>query len=237
MGGVYRSADGGSSFQMLPYGQFSSGTDYPNGACPIAFHPTDSTKAWGWGRQAGDGDWLGFLLTSSDGGITWSKAVPQPDLASIGAARITRIVLDRANPLFMILGTDYGAFRSLDGGASWTQATGVTGYVWGIVIDQSSTLGSRTCVIGSYDGVFRSTNEAASFTASNAGIPAPVNLTGFLRRQYGRDLHALRRAGGHPKRLPVPRPGDRTGLWPMPRGAPSWRGSSAPRRTRPWPTS
>jgi len=179
MGGVYRSTDGGSSFQMLPYGQYSSGTDYPNGACPIAFHPTDSTKAWGWGRQAGDGDWLGFLLTSSDGGITWSKAVPQPDLASIGAARVTRIVLDRANPSFMILGTDYGAFRSIDGGASWTQATGVTGYVWGIVIDQSSSMASRTCVIGSYDGVFRSTNEAASFTASNTGIPAPVNLTGF----------------------------------------------------------
>src|ERR1019366_1583629 len=74
---------------------------------------------------------------------------------------------------------DTGAYRTTNGGGTWTTCPTVAGYVWGIVIDQSSTVGNRICYIGSNTGVFKSVNEGAAWATANTGLPGPVSLTGF----------------------------------------------------------
>jgi hypothetical protein len=175
MGGVYRSIDNGASFQILDFTIFGSSTDYPN-ACPIAYDPNNVNRLWSFGGQ--NDDTGGSLLVSNDEGLNWSYANPQPDLNGNGNYIITRIVVDRGNSNLILLGTDNGAFYTNNGGAGWNLCAGITGYVYGIVIDQSSPAGNRACYIGSDAGVFKSTNNGANFTAANTGIPGAA-LTGF----------------------------------------------------------
>jgi len=173
MGGIYRSTNNGANFTMVDFIQFGSATDYPNGSCPIAYDPNNVNNLWAFGGQADDTG--GSLLKSADEGLHWSYAT-QPPAGSW--SRINCIVLDRGDSNFILLGTDTGAYRSTSGGTSWAACPTVSGYVWGIVIDQSSTLGNRTCYIGSSAGAFKSINEGAAWAASNTGLPGPA-LTGF----------------------------------------------------------
>ncbi len=172
MGGIYRSTNGGASFTMVDFTQFGSATDYPNGACPIAYDSNNQNSLWAFGAQNDDPS--GSLLKSTDEGVHWSYASPQPAFSNI----ITRIVLDRGDSNFILIGTDTGAFRSTNGGASWTACPTVAGYVWGAVIDQSSAAGNRICYIGSSAGIFKSVNEGAAWAAANTGLPGTA-LTGF----------------------------------------------------------
>ncbi len=183
MGGIYRSTNNGTNFTMVGYTQFDSSTDYPNGACPIGYDPNNANNLWAFGEQ--NDDTGGSLLKSTDEGVHWSYAV-QPAWGN--NYRITRIVLDRGNSNFIVLGADSGAYYSTNGGTSWNACSGVDGYVWDIVIDQSSSVGNRTVYIGSDvdayagtgGGVFKGTNvnTGGAFAAANTGLPGAA-LTGF----------------------------------------------------------
>lgn len=173
MGGIYRSTNNATNYNMVDFMQFSSQTDYPNGSCPIAYDPNNVNNLWAFGMQKDDTG--GSLLKSTDEGVNWTYAT-QPPAGTW--SRINQIVLDRGDSNFILLGTDTGAYRTTNGGGSWAVCPTVTGYVWGIVIDQSSAVGNRACYIGSSTGVFKSLNEGATWGAANIGLPNP-RLTGF----------------------------------------------------------
>src|ERR1019366_5085137 len=152
MGGIYRSTNNTANYTMVDFMQFGSLTDYPNGSCPIAYDPNNVNNLWAFGMQADDVS--GSLLKSTDEGVHWSYAAPQPPAGTW--SRINQIVLDRGDSNFILLGTDTGAYRTTNGGGTWTTCPTVAGYVWGIVIDQSSTVGNRICYIGSHTRGFQS---------------------------------------------------------------------------------
>ncbi len=185
MGGIFLSDNNAVSFQIRPFTQFGSDTDYPNGACPIGYDPNDVNNLWGFGLENDDVN--GSLLFSSNEGGTWAYAPTQPTWGN--NTRITRIVVDRGNSNFIVLGADSGAYYSTNYGASWVSCGGVDGYVWDIVIDQSSPVTNRTVYIGTDvdanagagGGVFKGTdvNTGGTFVAANNGLPTPAALTGF----------------------------------------------------------
>src|ERR1019366_6229242 len=144
MGGTYRSTNNTTNYTMVDFMQFGSLADYPNGSCPIGYDPNNVNNLWAFGMQKDDTG--GSLLKSTDEGVNWTYAT-QPTWGN--NTRITRIVLDRGNSNFIVLGADSGAYYSINGGTSWNVCTGVDGYVWDAVIDQSSLIGNRTVYIGS----------------------------------------------------------------------------------------
>jgi len=179
MSGWYRSADGGNTWNMLDFYQISTSVDYNfnNGLmCAMAFHPTNADIVYGFGPQQDTQNNPANLLVSNDGGQTWSVLINNPPWTS-SATRITVIYLDRGNANFMLIGTDAGVFTSTNGGTSFTGPSGSSGYVTGIIVDQSSPVANRTCYAGTSAGVFKSTNEGTSWLAANTGLPSTSVLS------------------------------------------------------------
>jgi hypothetical protein len=177
MKGWYRTGDGGASWNMVDFYQLLTDVDYGwnNGfMCKMAFHPVNPNIVYGYGPQQ-DTDNASNIMISNDGGVTWSVLNASP---AWGSARVTVIYMDRANPALMLVGTDSGVFTSTNAGVSFTGPGGSSGYVSGIMIDQSIQTGNRTCYAGSWSGVFKSTDSGTSWTAFNAGLPSS-NCAGF----------------------------------------------------------
>lgn len=127
--GVYKSVDGGKTFQHL-------GLEQTMQIARIITHPSDPNTAyvgaignlWGPGERG--------LFKTSDGGKTWSKLVKGlPDNPEAGC---TDLVIDPSNPnvlyaafyerirlphLFKSGGDNGGIFKSTDGGKSWSKLT------------------------------------------------------------------------------------------------------------------
>lgn len=125
-GGVYRSSDGGKSWQAL-------GLDKSERINKIVVHPADSNTVWvaALGPLWSDGDERGVYKTS-DGGATWRQVLSGGDQRT-GASDLT---IDPKNPnvlwastwslrrepdLFTSGGPNSGLWRSTDGGETWTR--------------------------------------------------------------------------------------------------------------------
>jgi len=140
----------------------------------------------------------GYLLKSTNSGVTWADCnFLHPDLAASYATRTgeyhpngaykfanNKLVVDPADPNHVIIGTKTeGAYRSTNGGTSWTQISAVgvaasgVGCV-GIAFDASSGLTSgRTSVIYlpvSGDGVWRSADGGENWSDLSGSGPTNV---------------------------------------------------------------
>ncbi len=155
MGGVYRSLDGGRSWTMIDKRQLREAT-----GCPVLFHPREARTVY----AAGDG----WVKTSTDAGLTWTILSPgQP----WGSAAVTALALDEDDAQLMFAGTANAAYRSTDGGRTWTACPGISGRVAGFGVDPTTPPGRRIVLAASSAGIFRSGDSGSTWQASGAGLP------------------------------------------------------------------
>src|SRR5205823_269872 len=129
--GVFRSTDGGKSWQKVLY------KDENTGATALEFDPSNPQTVYAalWSSRQGpweNGAWQGStsgLYQSTDGGSTWkplTKGLPQnPGRIGIGTCRSDPKVL-----FALVDATDGGLYRSDDAGESWRLVNN-QGRLWG----------------------------------------------------------------------------------------------------------
>jgi photosystem II stability/assembly factor-like uncharacterized protein len=168
-GMVYRSTDGGATWSAFPAP--NSGGLYYN-MYDLAVDPTNAqvihVAAECWDGKA----WKMSYLKSTTGGSTWVAK----DLTTNSGCGWA-VSVDPVNPLVVYVGgytTDgisyMGALmKSVDGGASFADATSsIVGYVYSIYADETRP---GRVFVGTYAGVFRSTNSGSTWSQSY--IPTP----------------------------------------------------------------
>ncbi len=173
MSGVYRSQDGGTTWQMVDFMQMTSYIKFSSREwmCPFAWHPVNANTVFGFGTKAGAG---ARLLKSTDAGVTWNPALAGP---SDPWFAVTQICIDRINPNFMLAGHITGVYVSTDGGSTWTSGQGPNAYCVGIVVDETSPVGNRTCYLGTMTaGAYKSVNNGLNWSAMNTGLGS-MNLS------------------------------------------------------------
>jgi len=121
--GIYRSTDGGASFQRVLY------KDENTGAIEVVIDPNHPNVIYAglWADRQGPWEnaaWTGTtggLFKSSDGGDTWTQLTQGLPGGTMKVDSLAVAPSD-SNRLYMpITGTGGGFFRSDDGGASWTR--------------------------------------------------------------------------------------------------------------------
>jgi subtilisin-like proprotein convertase family protein len=107
----------------------------------------------------------GFMVKSTNGGTTWSAAIPL-GLSSI----IFDVKVDTSQAQDIVLvGTNAGLFRSSNGGTSYSAVASLTGYVWSIVRTSAGWLASSVASNGT-GSLLLSTDHGATWTPiTNAG--------------------------------------------------------------------
>ncbi len=159
MSGAYRSENGGLTWQTVDFNELTTYIPWSLGhewMCPFAWHPQDANVVFVYGSKLG----ATRLYKSVDKGKTWSPALTA---ATDPWRVVTQLAIDRTNPDFMLAGTNDGAYRSTDGGKTWTVCKGVAGYAVGLMIDQNSPAGKRTCYVGTNTAAYISQNQGADF--------------------------------------------------------------------------
>lgn len=193
-GGVWKSTDGGANWACL--------TDRLSFASvgALAVDPSNPSTVWvGTGESNGSVDSYdgNGLWRSSDGGATWT----QRGLASAG--RISAVVVDPANPLHVLVGVmgrqfstgpDRGLYRTLDGGATWTNVLFVSDSV-GVADIAINPANPDTMYCATWErvrrttyrrafgpgcGIWRSVDRGATWTRMSAGLPAPNDDVGRI---------------------------------------------------------
>jgi hypothetical protein len=153
--------------------------DQTEGVWEIRIAPSDSRRLYMV--------WQGYFYRSADRGAHWTKTsfARRTDLDPNDGVRTSgqRMAVDPSNPDVVYVGTtSNGVWRTLDGGASWSQVSAITAGASpghpGIVFDRASgTDGSgrtKTIYVPSYgSGVWRSLDAGATWTKTSGG---PTNV-------------------------------------------------------------
>lgn len=159
--GVYKTTNGGASWQA------TSETGLP---LALVMDPANSNVLF-----AG---FNGGLRKTIDGGATWVNAA-----AGLGSPQVFSLAIDPRNSQVVYAGTTgQGAFKSVNGGATWTPLA-IDSTVWTLVIDPND---SNTIFAGSNgNGVFKSADAGATFTrvgSPKVGVVLSLAVAG--RRLY-----------------------------------------------------
>lgn len=142
--GLYRSVDGGASWQIADQGVRGGQVSR------VVFDPADPARVYA--IQFSD------IHRSTDGGATWSRAMD-----GIGAGSASRIWLHPTTPLTLLAAAGGDLFRSTDGGASWSlwSSLGPSALVF-------HPTDPETLYAAAGTDVFRSTNGGVDWTPADA---------------------------------------------------------------------
>ena len=176
--GVYRSRDGGDSWEHVGFGQ-------SHGISKIRIHPTNPDIVWvaSFGKYSAPSEERG-VFKSTDGGDTWERVLFRND--ETGAIDI---VLDPDDPNVVYAslweayrkeyqmssgGPGSGMFKSTDGGETWTEITRNSGMpqeglVGRIGLAASGAGSDRVYALFEHDegGLFRSEDGGATWARVN----------------------------------------------------------------------
>ena len=170
--GVFRSTDGGRSFQKVLY------KDENTGAIDLAFDPANAQTVYAVLWAARQGPWeynnayigaTSGLFKSTDGGATWQPLTRGLPAAADGLSRMgIGIAPSDPNRIYAwVTARTPGLFRSDDGGASWTQMNTET-RVWGRGDDFANVRvdpANADIVYAANTSTYRSIDGGRTFTA------------------------------------------------------------------------
>jgi photosystem II stability/assembly factor-like uncharacterized protein len=171
-GGVWKTTNGGASWTPLTDQQCSLAM----GA--LALDPVDPQIVYaGTGEQhfSGDSYYGCGMLRSIDGGATWTRLGGSIFQTSTGGAKISRIVIDPRTAgsvasTHLLVASDFGLYRSLNGGASFTQVLG--GTTTDLVMNPAHPDTMYAAVRGT--GMYKSVDAGASWVAMNTGFSTSI---------------------------------------------------------------
>ncbi len=180
-GGLWRSHTEGrgvAAWHRVPTGHGSLGVS------AIAIHPTDSLTIYlGTGEvyryqeatggvvyRPSRGSYGVGILKSTDGGLTWVKAL---DWSLQQHRGVQMVRLDPTNPSRVWAATTEGVWLSTDAGATWSQSLSVV-MATDLTINPSNPL-EIVAACGNQNspgrGIYRTTNGGATWTLVTAGLP------------------------------------------------------------------
>ncbi|HEX2641679.1 MAG TPA: hypothetical protein VHU81_01715 [Thermoanaerobaculia bacterium] len=180
-GGLYRSQDGGDSWQRL---QANLPAVYGAGA--LAVSPVDPRRLYlGVTGASGFGFWV-----SEDGGRSWtrrSRSVPSLLYADVQDARTVYFV------------RNHQVQRSRDAGRTWQPFFGDASSQGGAVLGLAQDPREPTVffVLSSAYGLFRTTDAGRHWVEANAGLPAQHDLKSLAVADAGTLLTGGRFEEGH----------------------------------------
>jgi Abnormal spindle-like microcephaly-assoc'd, ASPM-SPD-2-Hydin len=200
-GGVWRSADAGSSWTPVFDRQPALGIGEPAG---IAIDPNDTNTVYvGTSGRVGSAEPdtihqpTAGLFKSKDGGASWVAVGSGFPAGNSGNANqfvnqtINVIIVDPASSSVVYLASTRGVFTSSDGGLNWATAAGLSGDTRSLALDTSSPANARTLHAGvSGSGVFRSKDGGATFSQTLSASTPAVN-TALGGKSFTRVVVAL----------------------------------------------
>lgn len=162
--GVFKSTDGGATWTPT---NRSGSANAPTNVQTISIDPTNSNVLY-------VGTQFSFLLKSTDGGNSYTQ-INQGIPLNSNVRTYYDILVDPVSPNTLYLGTNVGAFKSLNGGATWTpmpRLNVVPGFgqplrVNRLVLDPSNRL---TLYAATNGGLFKTMDGGEQWTAINTGL-------------------------------------------------------------------
>ena len=143
--GLYRSNAQVTSWSKVPFPGASVGA--------IGTHPSDASTVYAAGMLTNGS--TGLLYKSTDGGTTWGRPI-----ADLGTSIYTIDVHATAPETVLVAAFSRGIWRSTDGGASFVQAPGISGSVYGARFTSADP--DRAWAVTS-EGLFRSDDRGATW--------------------------------------------------------------------------
>ncbi len=182
-GGVWKTTNGGTNWTPLTDGEVSLAI----GA--IAIDPSNHNIIYagtGEDNNNADGYTGAGILKSTDGGATWTN-LPGPFVGPFdsitGGGSIGALAVDPSNGQILLAGVTLsgndGVFRSTDGGSTWTNVLGGSGFpATGVVFDPTNG-NNAFAAIGApsgnaSNGVYGSTDGGVTWTALLTAGTAPA---------------------------------------------------------------
>ncbi len=146
--GLYKSTDGGNHWQ---FGRSFGAT---SDTAALALDPQDPETVW----AAAVG-----LFKSVDGGLTWRSS-------GFEGSTMHAVVLDPSAPTHVYVGTENGAFKSTDAGASWHALRGPVGGV-GVLALAINPEHPKNVFASTESGVFVSADGGDHWRSLGRGLP------------------------------------------------------------------
>ncbi|MEW4925514.1 T9SS type A sorting domain-containing protein [Algibacter sp. 2305UL17-15] len=163
-GGLWKTTNGGTSW--------TTNSDYLPiiGCSGLVIHPTNSDIMYlATGDRESDRRSIGVLKTT-DGGANWNTTGLV--WSATDNYKISKIVMDPNNPLIMMVSTDGGVFRTIDG---WT--TVQTQTIYNSLSDIKYKPSSSSIVYAAGKEIYNSTDGGATWTTnSSLDLPSPSTV-------------------------------------------------------------
>ena len=223
-GGVWKTTNGGTSWVPLTDDQCSLAMG------SIALDPANPDILYvGTGEQnfSGDSYYGCGVLKSLNGGQTWAE-VGRNVITANGSRRprISRVLVDKftANSASTLVfaATDAGLFRSIDAGATWSQASGPTGAVTDLVADptaQGVFYAANGNIGGNpQNGVYKTTDGGASWTKTSM----PITNAGRISLAIAPSAPNIVYAAVHAASNSPANANALLGIWQTPDGGTTW---------------